>query len=68
MAELPAEAAARAIAAIANAAFTAAGPGWPEAKAKNLPSEKSAMTKHGRRAGRRVWAEGLRTVRVDECG
>jgi hypothetical protein len=45
------EAAARAIAAIANAAFTAAGPGRPEALVKSLPSEKSAMTQHGRRQG-----------------
>jgi hypothetical protein len=51
-AEQPAEAAARAIAAIANAAFTAAVPGRPEAFMKSLPSEKSAMTQQGgRRAG-----------------
>jgi hypothetical protein len=61
-AELPARAAARAIAAIAKAALTAAGPGWPEAWARSLPSEKSAMMR------RREGAEGLRTVRKDECG
>ena len=43
----PAEAAARAIAAIAKAACTADGPGRPEACTKSLPSEKSAMMQHG---------------------